>query len=931
MRKWMCVCIVSSLVVVASASSIESARSDFQASNPGARLYTLTSGYVGALYGAAFGFGESPEATAEEFRLDYASVLGARAEDLVPGNHFNENLTQGLIYDRDTDSYKFTLVYLRQERGGVPVFRGEARLLVRNEPGHPLVLVVNSLRDLGDFAPGGIATALRVDLGEARVRAAHPELAEFTEPREVIYAGVEDEVGVAPRRAVEFIGQGGEPEAGTAARRLFVTDAETGEILYEENLVLHATINGTVRGNATTGSKADLCSPEVSTAMPYAQVNRGAAVAYADVNGNFTIDDGGSSPVTLTSQLRGRYFNVNNQAGSDTELSMSVSAPGPANFLHNSANTSALNRAEVNAYLHANVVRDYALSYNPTYPTIATQLNFPVNVNIASTCNAYYNGSSINFYQAGGGCANTAFATVVHHEYGHHLVSVAGSGQGEYGEGMSDVMGVLITDESITGYGFNNNCNSGIRNANNNCQYTTNCSSCGSAIHSCGQLISGCVWSTRTNLLATHPATYRSIISNLAINAVLLHTGTSINSQITIHYLTLDDDNADIGDGSPHYAQIAAGFGAHNMPAPPLDPLAFEYPNGKPTYVSPAGGTLMRVHVLAQSNTPQPNTGKLYVRAAGDGVYTAIPMNQVSPNVYDAVFPSSPCGTTLEYYLSARTTTNLEEFDPDNAPTGRFTTLAAVSTSPAVFADSFDTDKGWTTQNGGATDGYWVRVDPYPVSGGTVQPGDDAPGDSSTHCYITGQATAETSFSPNATDVDGGPTHLISPVFSLSSDALISYYTWLYNYSTSASSPGPGTLTVYVSNNGGATWTTVASYGHLNAWTKRSFRVGAFIAPTSQMRVRFSVDENGVALPTEAGVDRFEVTPIDCGAPDFEPGDMNCDGTINPFDIDGFMLAISDPGDYPLSYPNCDMNLADIDGNGTINPFDIGPFLDLLN
>ena len=30
---------------------------------------------------------------------------------------------------------------------------------------------------------------------------------------------------------------------------------------------------------------------------------------------------------------------------------------------------------------------------------------------------------------------------MVHHEYGHHLVNVGGSGQGQYGEGMSDVMG----------------------------------------------------------------------------------------------------------------------------------------------------------------------------------------------------------------------------------------------------------------------------------------------------------------------------------------------------------------------------------------------------------------------------------------------------------------------------------------------------------
>ena len=74
---------------------------------------------------------------------------------------------------------------------------------------------------------------------------------------------------------------------------------------------------------------------------------------------------------------------------------------------------------------------------------IANQTAFTVNVNIGSNCNAFYNGSSINFYTSGGGCNNTAFSDVVHHEYGHHLVNVGGSGQGAYGEGQSDVMGGL--------------------------------------------------------------------------------------------------------------------------------------------------------------------------------------------------------------------------------------------------------------------------------------------------------------------------------------------------------------------------------------------------------------------------------------------------------------------------------------------------------
>ncbi|MCX5664492.1 MAG: hypothetical protein NTY97_07285, partial [Planctomycetota bacterium] len=156
---------------------------------------------------------------------------------------------------------------------------------------------------------------------------------------------------------------------------------------------------------------------------------------------------------------------------------------------------------------------------------------------------AFYNGPSINFYSSGGGCNNTAFSTVVHHEFGHHVVASGGSGQGAYGEGMGDVIGALISESSALGVGFQS-CATGIRNALNNCIFDlAGCSTCGSEIHACGQLISGCVWNTMLNLQTSDPTTYKTLIRNWAVNAVLLHTGTTIAGDIPIDYLTLDDDN----------------------------------------------------------------------------------------------------------------------------------------------------------------------------------------------------------------------------------------------------------------------------------------------------------------------------------------------------------------------------------------------------
>ena len=60
------------------------------------------------------------------------------------------------------------------------------------------------------------------------------------------------------------------------------------------------------------------------------------------------------------------------------------------------------------------------------------------------------------------------------------------------------------------------------------------------------------------------------------------------------------------------------------------------------------------------------------------------------------------------------------------------------------------------------------------------------------------------------------------------------------------------------------------------------------------------------------------------------PGDLNCDGRINAFDIEPFLLALFDPHEYAIRFPDCEINNGDINGDGVVNAFDIGPFLDLL-
>ena len=62
----------------------------------------------------------------------------------------------------------------------------------------------------------------------------------------------------------------------------------------------------------------------------------------------------------------------------------------------------------------------------------------------------------------------------------------------------------------------------------------------------------------------------------------------------------------------------------------------------------------------------------------------------------------------------------------------------------------------------------------------------------------------------------------------------------------------------------------------------------------------------------------------------FAVGDPNCDGRIDAFDIQPFIVALFDPDGYASAYPNCDRMLADINGDGFVDAFDIQPFIELL-
>ncbi len=102
------------------------------------------------------------------------------------------------------------------------------------------------------------------------------------------------------------------------------------------------------------------------------------------------------------------------------------------------------------------------------------------------------------------------------------------------------------------------------------------------------------------------------------------------------------------------------------------------------------------------------------------------------------------------------------------------------------------------------------------------------------------------------------------------------------------------------------------------------------ILTTADRRGRFTSQ----ALPCLAPLSRMSVvySPAEVTLTVEPPltGDLNCDCTADAFDIEPFVLALTDPGGYGAAYPDCDINLADLNGDGRVDAADIEPFIERL-
>ncbi|MBM3973311.1 MAG: hypothetical protein FJ301_04335 [Planctomycetes bacterium] len=429
-----------------------------------------------------------------------------------------------------------------------------------------------------------------------------------------------------------------------------------------------------------------------------------------DNNGQFTIDI--ASPVTISiGTLDGRHHNPISGANAPA-ANVTVNPGVPASIDLLTAAATANEAAHTSTSYFVDRTNEWCRTILGNSTQLATASNVAVTVNIASTCNAYYTGNTINFYQAGGGCSNTAFSTVVAHEWGHGIDERYGGISNTNAEGMSegwgDILGCYLMDTPLLGSGFQT-AGVALRRGDNTFLYPYS----GSSPHAAGQVWMGFAWRLRERLRAAFGTAQAVAISqDIVVSSLLANASTRPDGVREV--FIADDNDGNLLNGTPNYDHLAGAATDKAIPYPVKQEVSITHtalgntseqlkPRRVDVSASPiAAGSVSQVRVV-------------YNVGAGNVTRVLVP-NGVADG-YVALLPGRNSGTTTYYFEAVHSNNSVTRLPQ----TGTFTyTTNVATTGPFVgfYNEGFTAGaNGWTAGNYTGTAQDWQLGAPAGKSG----------------------------------------------------------------------------------------------------------------------------------------------------------------------------------------------------------------------
>ena len=426
-----------------------------------------------------------------------------------------------------------------------------------------------------------------------------------------------------------------------------LVDAHSGEIRSLVDDTRYARVKGGVYPISDDQQCPDGCE-QSGYPMPFADITINAATQNAGTLGVFSCSP---AAATGTSTLNGQYVRVLDTCG---PISQSVSCSADIDLQQSGgadcavpAGASAGNTHSArSSFYHLNRIAEHARTWLPTRTWLNTRLVDKVNLN--QSCNAYWDGSAVNFFRSSAGCNNTGeLAGVFLHEWGHGLDQNDGGNFDNPSEAYADITSFMQTHVSCIGRGFfkNGNCGgygnscltcTGVRDQDwdhrvNHTPSTpadfglNHCSGgggpCGLEEHCEGYISGEALWDfAARDLPATglDPASAWQLADKLwyksrlgsggdAYNCALPDSdGCSANSWFE-KLRTADDDDGNLANGTPHAAAIFAALDRHKIACGAVDDPSNQNSTTCPAIAAPAFLATAGATSAALSWTPVAN------------------------------------------------------------------------------------------------------------------------------------------------------------------------------------------------------------------------------------------------------------------------------------------------------------------------------------
>ena len=455
-------------------------------------------------------------------------------------------------------------------------------------------------------------------------------------------------------------------------RWVFIHDALTGELVEARDDLCHDTLTGNVSGGVLLNGGGSWGSFQVMPLRDLQVTVSGIGSTYTDSLGNFAMNTPDKNPRTVSGRCYGRYANVVNLAGSNISFAQQGTPGTPVNIVMNPSN-SQYTTAQTTAYYHVSEGHNFVSKY---YGPMSSYLNvFTTNVNYANYCNAFFNGKSINFMRAGGGCNNTAFAEIILHEWGHafHTSFHGQPSPIDFSEGIADHVALYWTGQRIMGRGFTTG-NTVVRD------YRPGKSSCCTRYpssspdpHKRGEAWAGTAMDMRDNLIAKHGSAKGIAIAETDTISMYRRNPANMPGGVWETFVQ-DDNDANLLNGTPNFYVLASaadahGFGPYRPPNPVIIDMDITHTPITGTLTDIVNPLVITAKVEGKNGRTVQKVVAIYDEGSGPRVRI---MPMVAKDTYTLIFPPRAPETYFEYTIRATNDLNLtKEVGPYSSRVGR--------------------------------------------------------------------------------------------------------------------------------------------------------------------------------------------------------------------------------------------------------------------